>query len=248
MYNALCAQIRLDGNHGNIFQVSNGTRQGSVLSPYIFNVFLNDLLLELEKSECGIVVGQSKCNSLAYADDIDLFASSTVDLQTLVTLCYNYSMKWRFKFGVKKTQFYIAGSKHSVIDPVIMLGDKRIPLTDSIEILGKTFSENGKSMDHILDRITKCRKAMNAIGYRNEELCPAVKAHIWESIGIPTLTYALSTSPISPGEMQLLESFQGTMIKSSLYLGKRSHHSNILQCLGIDTIQQLIIHPESEYA
>ena len=63
-----------------------------------------------------------------------------------------------------------------------------------------------------------------------------MKAHIWKSIGLPSLLYGLNSGWLSKGELDFLESFQGKMIKSSLYLDKRAHHSNILKCLGIDTI------------
>ena len=46
-YKHLKASIRWNGKHRNAFSVTIGTRQGSVLSPYLFNIFLNDLLCDL---------------------------------------------------------------------------------------------------------------------------------------------------------------------------------------------------------
>lgn len=93
---------------------------------------------------------------------------------------------------------------------------------------------------HITERISKCRQAMFSNGFKNEELCPAVKAQLWKSIGIPSLLYSVCTGPITAGEMQLLESFQGRMVKSSLYLSKSARHSNILSSLGISYISHVI--------
>ena len=214
--------------------------QGNVLSPFIFNVFLNDLLKQLEDSPCGLNIGKSKSNSLAYADDIDTFATNTRDLQTLVSLCFDYSIKWRFKFGITKSQFFIAGSKNVELNPVIKLGNSELTVSDSMEILGKTYSSNGKASEHIYNRMQKCRNALHSVGFRNPELCPRVKAHLWKSIGLPSLLYSVSTGSVTPGQLQLLESFQGHMIKSTLYLDKRARHSNILHSLGIDSITDLI--------
>ena len=104
-YKSLHALVRINGIDGNLFPVTKGTRQGSILSPYIFNIFIDELLKELSDSPCGLRFGTSKFNSLAYADDVNTFASGTKDLQTLVDICYFYSVKWRFSFGIDKTFF-----------------------------------------------------------------------------------------------------------------------------------------------
>ena len=137
-------------------------------------------------------------------------------------------------------KFFIAGYKRLVINPTLKLGDVQIPLTDSIEVLGKVFTQDGRSVSHILERISKSRQALFGLGFNNEELCPSVKSHIWKSVGVSSLLYSVCTGPISPGELKMLESFQGQMVKSSLYLGKFSRHSKLLDVLGVDSISDMI--------
>ena len=190
-YKSLCAIVRINGNYGNNFKVSKGTRQGSVLSPYVFNIFIDDLLKELENSPCGLRVGSSKFNSLAYADDIELLAAHTSDLQCLVNICYSYSVKWRFKFGENKSLFFIAGNKNVARNPHIELGSSTLKQVDRIDVLGKVFTSNLKPTSHMDNRMQKSRQALHALGYRNEELCPDVKAHIWKSVGASSLLYSM---------------------------------------------------------
>ena len=109
-----------------------------------------------------------------------------------------------------------------------------------IEVLGKVFMRSGQSSAHMANRTQKCRQAMYGIVFNNEELNSQLKAHLWKTIGVPTLMYSLSTGNISRQELKRLESFQGTMVKSCFYLSKRSHHSALLNVLGIDTIENLI--------
>ena len=196
-YKSLCAIVRINGFYGNVFTVSKGTRQGSILSPYVFNIFIDNLLKELENSPCGLRVGKSKFNSLAYADDIELLATHVSDLQCLVDICYEYSVKWRFKFGENKSLFFIAGNKNVAKDPNIILGSVSLKRVDRIDVLGKVFTSNGASTEHMLNRMKKSRQALHAMGYRNEELCPAVKDHIWKSVGAPSLLYSMCTGPLS---------------------------------------------------
>ena len=141
---------------------------------------------------------------------------------------------------MKKSVFFIAGPIRFFENPTINLGESALKLSDSMEVLGKTYTSDGRSESHIFNRMQKSRKALYGIGFNNEELCPAIKAHLWKSIGLSSLLSGVCTGPISTGELSMLESFQGKMIKSSLYLDKRSHHSNILHSLGVRTISDEI--------
>ena len=55
------------------FNVSNGVRQGSVLSPYLFAVYMDDLFSELKKVNAGCIVGNLKLIHIMYADDLCCF-------------------------------------------------------------------------------------------------------------------------------------------------------------------------------
>ena len=52
------------------FHVSNGVRQGGVLSPYLFAVCLDGLSNELNNIKAGCYIGEVLLNHLMFADDI----------------------------------------------------------------------------------------------------------------------------------------------------------------------------------
>ena len=54
----------------------NGVKQGAVLSPILFCVYIDDLLLLLAKAGVGCYIGFHFVGALAYADDIVLVAPS----------------------------------------------------------------------------------------------------------------------------------------------------------------------------
>ncbi len=57
---------------------------------------------------------------------------------------------------------------------------------------------------------------------------------------LPCLLYGTECVPIAPKHAQQLSSAQGGMIKQYLCLGKYSHHSDLLQAMGIDTIDDSV--------
>ena len=54
------------------FHVNNGVRQGGILSPYLFNVYMDDLSQSLNCCKTGCLSGEIMINHLMYADDLVL--------------------------------------------------------------------------------------------------------------------------------------------------------------------------------
>ena len=74
------------------FGVYNGVRQGSVLSPLIFAVYLDDLLSELVECGVGCYWKNLFAGCLCYADDIVLLAPWTLCsknyVENLLQICH----------------------------------------------------------------------------------------------------------------------------------------------------------------
>jgi len=54
--------------------IGNGTKQGGILSPYLFTRYIRDLLLVVSSSKIGCHIGGAASNIFAYADDIVILA------------------------------------------------------------------------------------------------------------------------------------------------------------------------------
>ena len=84
------------------FSVSNGVRQGGILSPYLFNIYMDDLSENLDASRVGCRYTGS-VNHLCYADDMVLLSPSPQGLQRLVDICALYADNHDILFNTKKT-------------------------------------------------------------------------------------------------------------------------------------------------
>ena len=74
-------QIKWGKHFSEPFHVSNGVRQGEVLSPYLFAIYLDDLSNELNNIKAGCYIGEVLLNHLMFADDICVFCPSVRWLQ-----------------------------------------------------------------------------------------------------------------------------------------------------------------------
>ena len=60
------------------FGVSNGVRQGGILSLYLFCVYMDDLSNKLNDIKVGYTIGATLINHLMYADDLVLLSPSAI--------------------------------------------------------------------------------------------------------------------------------------------------------------------------
>ena len=95
-YRKLNAVVKWNVCYSTTFNITRGTRQRSKPSPYLFNIFINQLLLDLNDCDAGVRIGDMLYNSMAYADDITIFSTNAKGLQCLIDICTMYSEIWRF--------------------------------------------------------------------------------------------------------------------------------------------------------
>ena len=71
----------------NFYQLNCGIRQGGVLSPYLFAVYIDSVIDRVRKSRVGCEINLANIGILMYADDILLLAPTVTALQTMLNIC-----------------------------------------------------------------------------------------------------------------------------------------------------------------
>jgi len=92
--------------------VSNGVKQGGVLSPVLFLVYIDELLLSLKKSGHGCFIGSTFCGALGYADDVVLLAPSFSSLKCMLDVCERFANDYNVLFNSSKSKLIICNSKY----------------------------------------------------------------------------------------------------------------------------------------
>ena len=154
-YKSLRAVVRWNNQYSNVFTIGCGTRQGSILSPQLFNIFIDGLLKELSATNSGVSIGNEDFNSYAYADDVTLFCATAPGLQKLIDVCVMYASRWKFKFGIKKTKCMSVGHTRFYDYPKWLLGNDTIENVDSLDTLGVIFNEDCSSHNYVNTRVQK---------------------------------------------------------------------------------------------
>ena len=122
------------GVKSSSFSIRNGTRQGSVLSPCLFSVYIDDLLKRLRYSGLGCHMGGMWVGAAGYADDLILLAPSRSASQHMLNICYEYAQEFNLKFStdpnpsLSKTKcLYMCGHMEPNYPLPLKLGDHELP-------------------------------------------------------------------------------------------------------------------------
>ena len=84
------------------FKVTNGVRQGGILSPQLFNIYIDGLSDILNKSSIGGSIDGKRINRMLYADGLCIVNLSSAGLQQLLSICDQYCAMHSATFKVKK--------------------------------------------------------------------------------------------------------------------------------------------------
>ena len=149
IYEEQTGWVRLGGKTSATFGITNGTRQGSVLSPVLFSVYLDDLLKELRALQLGCHIGGYWLGACGYADDLILMAPCRDVLQRMLTVCEQYAVEHNLVFSTdpvpykSKTKCMLFSGRLGRVqypDPLLLAGEE-LPWVETAEHLGHTLSQ-----------------------------------------------------------------------------------------------------------
>ena len=154
MYRKQCIQVRWGDSLSDMFSMSNGVKQGAVLSPVLFNAYFDKLFEGLRDSGIGCHVGKMYAGAFGYSDDVVLLAPSLDALREMVSICETYATKYQLLYNPSKSKLMYFNIYHGNLS--VKLCGKEVLLVSHETYLGNFIGSD------IFDRaITKSVCAFN---------------------------------------------------------------------------------------
>ena len=161
-------QVRVNSSLSDKVDLDNGTPQGSVLSPTLFNIMANDLADLVEGDEDPI----EATDLSQFADDNQInncdrnIKKLTRRLQNTLDTISDWSVKWGFKLSQEKTVavlFGVSGPAYRQAKQHFKLHIRGTPVQvqSSAKFLGLTFDQHLSFNEHINNVVQKCNSAIN---------------------------------------------------------------------------------------
>ena len=144
--------IRWGSTYSDSFRISNGVRQGGLISPLYFNLYMDGLSALLTDSKVGCCINGTRINHLMYADDSCIIAASPSSLQKLLDICSDYAMDNTITYNESKTKCvcFKPKSLHKLQVPPIYLNSSQLKFESCVKYLGVFLNETCSDEDDMV--------------------------------------------------------------------------------------------------
>ena len=142
MYTNQVCTVKWNNELSDCFNVSNGVKQGGVISPLLFSCYIDNLFSQLQHSGLGCHVGLSYAGAFGYADDIALLAPSLQCLKGMISICEEYARSHCITFNPNKSKLLCYNADLTGVVPQLYLNGEIIPIVESVKHLGNYISTN----------------------------------------------------------------------------------------------------------
>ena len=131
-------RVKWNGSLSGTFSTSNGVKQGSVLSPLLYIVYLDQLILALFESGIGCHLNGMFAGSFIYADDVTLLAPTSMALKAMFNTYRptDFAASHNLLFNASKTKCMYFNDAGSQLQNTVKLMGRPIEYVDSTDLLG----------------------------------------------------------------------------------------------------------------
>ena len=137
MYIKQSLVVRWHNQLSHQFRCKNGIKQGGVLSPVLFCVYMDELISRLVRLNVGCHLGHKYTGVLTYADDVTLLAPTYEATMEMLKVCEECAREYDILFNSSKSQVILFPTPATrKLKPVIKLNNNVIEYASRAVHLG----------------------------------------------------------------------------------------------------------------
>ena len=161
LYDKATSAVQMNGSIGEWFRTTVGVRQGWLLSPTLFNIFLERIMsVALEEHDGKVKIGGRNITNLRFADDIEVLAEEEQELEALVESVDKTSTRYKMEIGAERTK--LMTNSANGIQSEIKVKEQKLGTVTSFKYLEAVVSNDG-SKPQVLSRIAQATAALTKL-------------------------------------------------------------------------------------
>ena len=213
--------VRVNGRQSKPFHVGVGLRQGCVLSPLLFIVYINWIDKKYSQANECATVGNCKISRLLFADDLVQLSSTESGLQRALNSFADACNTAGMKISTAKTE--VLHLSRNPDQCLLQVNGATLKQVEKFKYLGVAFTSDERQDEELDTRIGKASAVMRALHYSvvmKRELSKKAKLSIFKAFFVPILTYGHESwvmtkrvrSQVQASEMRFLRRIEGVTL------------------------------------
>ena len=231
LYGGTVSAVRTKSGLSEWFETTVGMKQGCILSPMLFNVFLEAIMSRAitedeTGEELGAMIGGTVVSNLRFADDISNTNESQADLQGEMNKISQEAGKMGMKINLEKTEVQHIG--RSTKQMVVKINGQLLKQVSDFVYLGGNISSDGTLDKDIGRRIGLASGAMQNLNkiWRARDLSIATKVRMYQTLILSLLLYNSETWALRAKDENRLRVFEMTCLRRIMGVTRRDRIRN----------------------
>ena len=108
-YGGITNCLKVDGEMSRWFEQKTGLRQGCVMSPSLFNVFMHKIMRMVTEISSGVTEGDTIVTYLEFADDVGIMTVTWLVLAARVVKMREVTQRVGINISQKKSEVMVIG-------------------------------------------------------------------------------------------------------------------------------------------
>ena len=224
LYEQSEACVRVYRRDSEWFGVGEGLRQGCVMSPWLFNLFMDGVMNEVRRSvgDMGAMMWDSRRNTewnvewLMFADDTVLLGDSEEKLERLVQEFSRVCSRWKLSVNESKSKVMKVGRNGGENRVNVNLNRKRMEEVHAYRYLGVDITNESGMSEELVHRIGEARKTWGALSdvWQKRNMSREAKMGMYEGIIQPSLLYGSEVWVLNKRERKKMQAVEMSCLRN----------------------------------
>ena len=190
------ARVCWNGEKGQIRRVESGVRQGGILSPFLFKLYIDSIINTISEKEIGCRLGFTRMNILAYADDIVLISDTYDNLDKLFALLDTAVKELKLLINKGKSKCIVfEKSKHKTYEE-LTLANQCYEVVNDYKYLGHLINRQLLDHDDIKYRLNLFYAQFNSVLRNFSNVTGEVLLYLFKCYCLPDYGLSLWNSAV----------------------------------------------------